>query len=98
MGRPVVTLVGDRHAARVGASLLTAVGRDRWIAQSWDEYVTIAATLATDPGELERQRARLRDDLRASALLDHPGQAARFGDALRACWVRWCAATSPTTA
>ena len=34
MGVPVVTLRGDRHAGRVGASLLTQVGLTNWIADS----------------------------------------------------------------
>ena len=38
MGVPVVTLRGDRHAGRVGASLLTQVGLMDWIAGSPEEY------------------------------------------------------------
>jgi len=91
MGRPVVTLAGDRHASRVGASLLRAVGKPEWVAGSQAEYVGIAAGLAADRERLRRDSAGLRGSLRASPLLDHGGQAARFGGALRACWARWCA-------
>jgi predicted O-linked N-acetylglucosamine transferase (SPINDLY family) len=90
MGVPVVTLHGDRHAARVGASLLTAAGHPEWIARDGASYVRIAAELASDPARRTDLRTRLRDDLKRSPLLDHAGQAARFGDALRACWVDWC--------
>jgi protein O-GlcNAc transferase len=86
MGVPVVTLSGDRHAARVGASLLTAAGHTEWIARSPDEYVSIAASLASDRDKLIHLRRTLRNDLRGSPLLDHTGQAQRFGDALLACW------------
>jgi protein O-GlcNAc transferase len=82
MGVPVVTRVGDRHASRVGASLLTAVGHPEWIARDWEEYVGIAAALARDPDRLAATRAGLRDELRNSPLLDHVGQAERFGAAL----------------
>ncbi len=86
MGVPVVTLAGDRHASRVSASLLTAAGHPEWIAQTPDDYVTIAARLAASPETLSNIRATLRDDLRRSPLLDHSAQARRFADALLQCW------------
>jgi predicted O-linked N-acetylglucosamine transferase (SPINDLY family) len=100
MGRPVVTFCGDRHASRVGASLLTAVGHPEWIARDWAEYVRIAAELAADLPALEKISGGLRGELKASPLLDHAGQAARFGAALRDGWVRWCAESgiAPTAA
>jgi predicted O-linked N-acetylglucosamine transferase (SPINDLY family) len=90
MGCPVVTLPGDRHASRVGASLLVAVNRPNWIARDWADYVRIAAELAHDRAGLVRERAVLRGALRVSPLLDHAGQGARFGAAVRACWAAWC--------
>ena len=86
MGVPVVTLAGDRHAARVGASLLTAAGHPEWIASDWDGYVARAVALARDPQKLAAGRTGLREEMRRSPLLDHAGQAARFGAALRAMW------------
>lgn len=94
MGVPVVTLSGDRHAARVGASLLHAAGHPEWIAENWDQYITIAKTMAADPAKLSLIRKKLREGMQTSILLDHPGQSARFGNALRACWQRWCVAQS----
>jgi predicted O-linked N-acetylglucosamine transferase (SPINDLY family) len=87
----VVTLAGDRHSSRVGASLLTAIGRSEWIANSPADYVRIAASLASDPGRRDCLRAGLREEMRRSALLDHAGQAKRFGGALREMWRAWCA-------
>jgi predicted O-linked N-acetylglucosamine transferase (SPINDLY family) len=95
MGCPVVTLRGDRHVARVGASLLHAVGHPEWIAENPDEYVACATALAADRAALAQHRARLRDEMRASPLLDHAGQAERFGAALRACWAAWCESHAP---
>lgn len=97
MGVPVISRVGDRHMARVGASLLTAVGHADWIATDEDDYVRIAAGLAGDPARLASLRGGLRAELRASALLDHAGQARRFGTALRACWGEWCARAVQST-
>ena len=94
MGVPVVTLAGDRHAARVGASLLTAIGRPEWIAASPDDYVRIASELAADTVALARIRATLRDEVVRSPLGDHAAQAERFGTAVTACWKTWCERTA----
>jgi len=90
MGRPVVTLRGDMHMSRVGASLLAAIGRPEWIAKDVDDYVRIAGDLASDRDTLRAACAGLRDAMQQSVLLDHEGQARRFGESLRACWVNAC--------
>ncbi len=86
MGVPVITVAGDRHASRVGLSLLRAVGHEEWVASDWADYVSCAAKLATDPAQLAALRESLRPAMQASPLLDHAAQAARFGDALREMW------------
>jgi predicted O-linked N-acetylglucosamine transferase (SPINDLY family) len=91
MGVPVVTLRGDRHSSRVGASLLTAAGHPEWIAASPAEYGQVAAGLAADRPGRARWRTALRTELRQGPLGDHAGQAARFGAALRGFWSQWCA-------
>ena len=58
MGIPVVTLRGDRHAGRVGASLLTQIGLTDLIANSVEEYLEIAVALAHNPERLERPTSR----------------------------------------
>ena len=90
MGVPVVSRVGDRHASRVGASLLQAVGHSEWLAADWDDYVAKAVALAGDPSRRAELRRGLRLEMQASALLDHRGQAARFGTALRRMWAEYC--------
>src|SRR5213076_2895248 len=90
MGVPVVSLAGNEHRSRHGASLLSAVGHREWIAGNRDEFVRIATGLASDPGRLAGIRKNLRADVRSSALLDHRAQAERFGSALRQCWGAWC--------
>jgi len=91
MGRPVITLAGNRHAGRVGASLLSAICQPAWIARSQDDYVQIATTLAAAPATLAGITATLRHAIQTSPLFDHAGQAARFGSAIQACWSAWCA-------
>jgi predicted O-linked N-acetylglucosamine transferase (SPINDLY family) len=90
MGVPVVSLAGDRHMARVSASLLHAVGHPEWVATTDEGYVQAAATLAADRVQLAEIRGSLRDGVRASPLMDHAGQAKRFGAALRESWKKWC--------
>ena len=93
MGVPVVTLKGDRHSARVGASLLTQAGMTDWIAESVDEYVEIALRLAADPSQLHELRRGLRQRLAASRLCDRSAFALKVENAYRSIWQTWCATT-----
>lgn len=91
MGVPVVSLQGDCHASRVGASLLHASGHGEWVARDAREYAAIAAKLAADHGKLGELRSGLRGQLEASALCDGDAYARRFYGALRSAWRTWCA-------
>lgn len=86
MGVPVVTLAGDRHAARVGASLMAAANLPEFVATDREGYIALAAALATDPARRAHERARLRTHLANSALLDGRRMATDFTDALHAIW------------
>jgi predicted O-linked N-acetylglucosamine transferase (SPINDLY family) len=90
MGVPIVSLVGDRHAARVGLSLLTAVGHPEWAAENEEDYIEKAVALAQDRPLRADLRNSLRSEVAASILCDHAGQAARFEAALRQVWTEWC--------
>jgi predicted O-linked N-acetylglucosamine transferase (SPINDLY family) len=92
MGVPVVTHAGDRHASRVGVSLLTNVGLAECIAATPEEYVRIAGDLAAESARLAAWRSSLRARLIASPLCDAPTFAARFCDALRDMWRTYIAA------
>ncbi|MBI1191389.1 MAG: hypothetical protein GC200_12005 [Tepidisphaera sp.] len=83
MGVPVITLAGDTHRARVGASLLHAAGLPELVATTEAEFVNIAATLATDLPRLTTLKASLRDRLQSSDLCNADAHAARFAAALR---------------
>jgi predicted O-linked N-acetylglucosamine transferase (SPINDLY family) len=86
MGVPVITLAGRTHAARVSASLLSAIGHPELIARTPEDYVRLASTLAADTGALTRYRAALRQDMAASPLRDEAGLARAFGAALERMW------------
>ena len=94
MGVPIVTLAGDRHCARVGASLLTRVGLEECIAATPEDYVAIAARLAVDRARLAELRGGMRARLHASPLMDPKGFTAALEEAYRGLWRGWCAAAS----
>jgi len=97
MGVPVVTLKGDRHSARVGASLLTQAGLTDWIAKSANDYVEIALALASNPTELQRLRRGMRQRLAASPLCDGNAFARRVENAYRSMWRSWCSSVGSQT-
>ncbi len=88
MGVPVVTLAGDRHAARVGASLLDRVGLGDLVAADPADFARIAAGLAADRARLAALRGNLRARMAASPLCDGRRLAREFETAYRGLWRR----------
>lgn len=64
VGVPMVTMLGETFASRVGASLLHAAGLPELVAESWEAYEALAQGLAMDPPRL----AALREQLGAQRL------------------------------
>ena len=58
-GVPMVTLLGDTFAGRVGASLVTAAGLSECVTNSWDEYLQLCLDLYNKPDRLKALRKRL---------------------------------------
>jgi predicted O-linked N-acetylglucosamine transferase (SPINDLY family) len=83
MGVPTVTLAGNSHVSRVGASLMRAIGDEHLVANTIDEYVAIASKLASDPASLAAHRQTTRQRVNGSVLCDAPGFCSRFEAALR---------------
>ncbi|MBL9030559.1 MAG: tetratricopeptide repeat protein [Phycisphaerae bacterium] len=90
MGVPVVSLVGEVHASRVGLSLLSAVGLPDLAAGSADEFVRTATALAGDAPRRRTLRTGLRAMVAASRLCDGVSHARAVEAAYRQMWVRWC--------
>jgi predicted O-linked N-acetylglucosamine transferase (SPINDLY family) len=94
MGVPVIALAGDRHAGRVGVSLLHGIGLDELIADSPDRYRRLANDLAHDNERLVAYRSSLRARMRSAPLTDAAGFARDIEAAYRDMWRRWCQRTT----
>lgn len=70
MGTPVITLMGDRHAGRVGNSLLNLIGLPKLIAQDMENYKEIAFSLSDDINYLTELTQTLRTRFLQSNLCD----------------------------
>ena len=90
MGVPVITLRGERHAGRVGASILTRIGLGEMVAESQDQYVRIGTELAKDMNALENLRAGLRLRMQSSALCDGRAFARSMENTFQKVWRNWC--------
>lgn len=94
MGVPVVTLKGSTSAARVGCSILSALGLPDLIAKSHDEFVRIAADLARNSARLRELRSDSRAGLRArlnhGPLGDYRTYCASLQSLIRSAWQDWC--------
>lgn len=91
MGVPVITLMtGDRHAGRVGGSILTQVGLEELITHSEEDYAGLAESLATNPALLENYHMSIRDKFSNSPITDKSNFALKIEDAYRIMWKEWC--------
>jgi len=90
MGVPVITLAGQTHASRMGASILSAIGRTEWVAESEARYVGLALELAACVQELRQTRRALRELVLGSRLTDAP----RFTQEFESCLLQICSSTA----
>lgn len=88
MGVPVITLVGDHHASRVGGSLLQTVGVGELAANSVEEYVEKAIELARDVPRLAMFRMQLPKMIASSPLMDRKGFTIEIEQVYQQMWQR----------
>ena len=86
MGVPVVTMSGERHAARVGNSLLSRAGWPEWIARDTSQYIEAARRLVAE----RPKREDIRDRLARSSIMDAGAVTGAFEAALEEAWRRRC--------
>lgn len=90
MGVPLVTLAGNHFASRMGVTILSNAGMPELIAQSVDEYVSIAVELAKNRDALKKMRYNLRDRFIKSPAMDQKSFTADMEDAYRGMWHKYC--------
>ena len=71
-GLPLLTLAGKSFASRVAASLVTTIGLPELIAQSQEEYESLAIELAGNPAKLARIKQAVVRNSVSSPLFDTP--------------------------
>lgn len=90
MGVPVVTLVGETHASRVGLSFLSTLELTRLIAYNPEKYVAICVELSNDIDYLKKLRVGMRARMQASPLMDAMTFTRHLEAAYRSQWKKWC--------
>jgi protein O-GlcNAc transferase len=90
MGVPVITLAGNTHVSRVGTSLLSNVGLSGLIANTPDEYISLAVGLARDLKRLQSLRGNLRNTMKCSPLCDAKKFITHLESYYREIWETWC--------
>ncbi len=96
-GLPVLTKIGKGFPARVGASLLTAVGLPELVAESEQDYEQIAIDLATNPSRMAALRAKLSVNLGECPLFDSDLFARNIERAFCIAYERFFEGKAPTT-
>jgi predicted O-linked N-acetylglucosamine transferase (SPINDLY family) len=93
MGVPVLTYYGPNMAGRTTSAVLTAMGREEWIARTVDAYVDKATELAEDPKSLFEARKTLRRELLESPVCQ-PAYVRAVEAAYEAMWAEYCGVKS----
>ena len=94
MGVPVVSLLGNTAAGRVGLGILSLLNLPELAARTADEFVRAAERLARNLTRLAELRESLRQRMESSPLMDSPRFARNIEAAYRKMWRAWCAGQS----
>jgi len=90
MGVPTLTMPGNASPSRVGATYLSYVGLEGFIAQDAEDFVKKGLNWAQDIEALARIRMELRGRFEQSALSQPALIAESLERVLRIMWQRWC--------
>jgi len=90
MGVPVICKRGDRHAARVSASLLNNIYLEELIATDDEDYISIACKLASDTIYLSKLRSFMRQRMLDSTLCNTQSFTHKIENIFRKIWRECC--------
>ena len=96
-GLPVVTKLGEGFAARVAASLLTAIGLPELITESEEAYEALALAVATDPNELAKIKSKLEANRLTQPLFDSETYTRHLETGYQMAYDRYFTGHSPDT-
>ncbi|KPK24820.1 MAG: hypothetical protein AMJ61_13290 [Desulfobacterales bacterium SG8_35_2] len=91
LGVPVITLLGNRHAGRVGASILHRLGLGELVASSAEKYIELARVLTRDRKRLQKMRSSLRSRMQQSELMNSRRFTRHLEDVYCQIWREYCA-------
>jgi predicted O-linked N-acetylglucosamine transferase (SPINDLY family) len=94
MGVPVIGMRGDRHAARVTASILTYANLPELIGEDENDFLARAVALANDRTRLSAYHVGLRAHLRKSTLCDTEGFTHQLENAFHELWCTYLERTT----
>jgi predicted O-linked N-acetylglucosamine transferase (SPINDLY family) len=86
VGLPVLSILGDKPGARLGATLLSSAGQEEMITRDLDEYVETAIALAHDSQRLKTIQEKLKADRDTCALFDMARYRRNLENAYEAMW------------
>jgi len=89
MGVPLVALEGNWYGARMASTLLKALGKAEWVAQTSDQYVEIVTALAYDVEGRKSLRTAQRALMANSPLCDARGLSRMLESALESMFDLW---------
>ena len=90
MGVPVISLMGQRHASRVGSSILLRLNLNEFVAANPSEFIHLAWSLASNEAKLIVLRHSLQKVLKDSSFLNYDYFASRMEKCYREMWLNWC--------
>lgn len=94
-GLPILTSPGQSFAARVSASLLSAIDMHELITPDIDSFEALAVALGNDRAQLAGHKEKIARNIKASSLFDPVDAARKLEDGFRAIYERYHAGLAP---